>query len=50
MKTQSWLRKNWLWVAGGAFFGIHLGTWLMQRAMRSAVRSETALKEKVVKD
>uniref|UniRef100_A0A4W5RKG1 Uncharacterized protein n=1 Tax=Hucho hucho TaxID=62062 RepID=A0A4W5RKG1_9TELE len=46
MKPQSWLRKNWLWVAGGSFLGIHLTTWLMQRAMRSIARSEMALKEK----
>lgn len=44
MKPQSWLRRNWLWVAGGAFVSIHLSTWLMQRAMRSVARSEAALK------
>lgn len=48
MKPQSWLRRNWMWAAGGAFVTIHLASWLMQRAMRSAVRSEAALKQKAV--
>ncbi|XP_068582906.1 uncharacterized protein [Cebidichthys violaceus] len=47
MKPHSWLRRNWLWAAGGAFVSVHLATWLMQSAMRSAVRSEAAaLKQK----
>lgn len=46
MKPQSWLRRNWMWAAGGAFVTIHLVTWLMQRAMKSAARSEAALKQK----
>uniref|UniRef100_A0A3Q3QFB8 Uncharacterized protein n=1 Tax=Monopterus albus TaxID=43700 RepID=A0A3Q3QFB8_MONAL len=46
MKPQSWLRRNWLWAAGGAFLTIHLATWLMQRAMKNAVRSEAGLKQK----
>lgn len=46
MRPQSWLRRNWLWAAGGAFVTIHLATWLMQRAMKSTVRSEVALKQK----
>ncbi|XP_071060892.1 uncharacterized protein [Pseudochaenichthys georgianus] len=46
MRSQSWLRRNWLWAAGGAFVSIHLATWLMQTAMRSSVRSDTALKQK----
>uniref|UniRef100_A0A673CH45 Uncharacterized protein n=1 Tax=Sphaeramia orbicularis TaxID=375764 RepID=A0A673CH45_9TELE len=50
MKPQSWIRKNWLWAAGGAFVTIHLTTWLMQRAMKTAVRSETALKQKTTEE
>lgn len=50
MKPQSWLRRNWLWAAGGAFVTIHLATWLMQRAMKSAVRSEAALKQNAAED
>uniref|UniRef100_A0AAY4ANX2 ATP synthase F0 subunit 8 n=1 Tax=Denticeps clupeoides TaxID=299321 RepID=A0AAY4ANX2_9TELE len=46
MKNQSWIRKNWLWVAGGSFLGIHLVTWLMQKAMKSSVRTEMQLKQK----
>uniref|UniRef100_A0A3Q1FZR4 Uncharacterized protein n=1 Tax=Acanthochromis polyacanthus TaxID=80966 RepID=A0A3Q1FZR4_9TELE len=46
MKPQSWIRRNWMWAAGGAFVSVHLATWLMQRAMRSSVRSEAALKHK----
>ncbi|XP_035516027.1 protein jagged-1a-like [Morone saxatilis] len=50
MKPQSWIRRNWLWAAGGAFVSIHLGTWLMQKAMKSSVRSEAALKQKTAED
>lgn len=50
MKTQSWLRRNWMWAAGGAFLTIHLATWLMQRAMKSVARSETALRQKASED
>ncbi|KAG7236914.1 hypothetical protein INR49_000126 [Caranx melampygus] len=46
MKPQSWLRRNWLWVGGGAFLSIHLFTWLLQRTMKSAVRSEAALRQR----
>ncbi|CAK6977969.1 NLR family CARD domain-containing protein 3-like, partial [Scomber scombrus] len=50
MKHQSWLRKNWMWAAGGAFVTIHLVTWLMQRTMKNSVRSEVALKQKPAED
>ncbi|XP_069385729.1 uncharacterized protein [Paralichthys olivaceus] len=50
MKPRSWIRRNWLWAAGGAFLAVHLATWLMQRAMRSAVRSEAALRHKAVEE
>uniref|UniRef100_UPI0037E71B2B uncharacterized protein n=1 Tax=Semicossyphus pulcher TaxID=241346 RepID=UPI0037E71B2B len=50
MKPQSWLRRNWLWAAGGAFVSIHLATWLMQRAMKSSARSEAALRQKPADD
>ncbi|XP_072239660.1 uncharacterized protein [Leuresthes tenuis] len=46
MKPQSWLRRNWLLAAGGAFVSIHLATWILQRVMKSSVRSEVVLKEK----
>uniref|UniRef100_A0A8C1YRK1 Uncharacterized protein n=1 Tax=Cyprinus carpio TaxID=7962 RepID=A0A8C1YRK1_CYPCA len=46
MRNQSWLRKNWFWVAGGAFASIHLGTWLLQKAMKSSVQTERQLKSK----
>uniref|UniRef100_A0A4W4GJW7 Uncharacterized protein n=1 Tax=Electrophorus electricus TaxID=8005 RepID=A0A4W4GJW7_ELEEL len=46
MKSQSWLKKNWFWVAGGAFVGLHLVTWVMQKAMKRTVRSELELKQK----
>uniref|UniRef100_A0A8C2XMT7 Uncharacterized protein n=1 Tax=Cyclopterus lumpus TaxID=8103 RepID=A0A8C2XMT7_CYCLU len=42
MKPRSWLRRNWLWAAGGAFLSVHAATWLMQSAVRGAVRSEAA--------
>lgn len=34
-----------MWAACGAFVTIHLTTWGMQRAMKSAARSESALRE-----
>ncbi|KAK2817569.1 hypothetical protein Q5P01_025760 [Channa striata] len=46
MKPRSWLRRNWMWAAGGAFVTIHVVTWVMQRTMKSAARSEAALKQK----
>lgn len=48
MKPQSWLRRNWMWAAGGAFLTIHLTTWLMQRAVKSSVRSEVAIQPKAM--
>uniref|UniRef100_A0A669C3C5 Uncharacterized protein n=3 Tax=Pseudocrenilabrinae TaxID=318546 RepID=A0A669C3C5_ORENI len=48
MKPQSWLRRNWLWAVSGAFVTIHLATWIMQRTMKSVVRSEVAVKKKTV--
>lgn len=50
MKPQSWLRRNWLWAACGAFVTIHLVTWGMQRTMKSAARSEVALKQKTAEE
>ncbi|KAG7316046.1 hypothetical protein KOW79_020912 [Hemibagrus wyckioides] len=44
MKNASWLRKNWMWVAGGSFLGLHLATWIMQKAMKKSVHSELQLK------
>uniref|UniRef100_A0A3B4DWI9 Uncharacterized protein n=1 Tax=Pygocentrus nattereri TaxID=42514 RepID=A0A3B4DWI9_PYGNA len=46
MKGQSWLRRNWLWAAGGAFLSLHLATWIMQKAMKQSVRTELQLKQK----
>jgi len=46
MRSQSWLRRNWVWAAGGVFLGAHLLTWLLQRTMKNAVRSERALRDR----
>uniref|UniRef100_A0A8B9HDH0 Uncharacterized protein n=1 Tax=Astyanax mexicanus TaxID=7994 RepID=A0A8B9HDH0_ASTMX len=43
---QSWLRRNWLWAAGGAFLGLHLATWILQKSMKHSVHSELQLKQK----
>ncbi|KAM8775116.1 uncharacterized protein V5649_017461 [Rhynchonycteris naso] len=40
MKNTSWIRKNWLLVAGVSFIGVHLGTYLMQRAAKQSVKSQ----------
>lgn len=50
MRNHSWLRKNWMWVAGGAFLGIHLGTWALQKVTKNLVRSEQQLRNKVVSE
>ncbi|XP_077102198.1 uncharacterized protein LOC143753593 [Siphateles boraxobius] len=50
MRNQSWLRKNWFWVAGGAFAGIHFSTWLLQKAMKSSVRTERQIKSKMASE
>uniref|UniRef100_A0A3B3BQY1 Uncharacterized protein n=1 Tax=Oryzias melastigma TaxID=30732 RepID=A0A3B3BQY1_ORYME len=50
MKPQSWLRRNWLLAAGGAFVTIHLSTWVLQKAMKSSVRSEVSIKQNTVKE
>lgn len=44
MKSRSWLRRNWPWAVGGAFVSVHLFTWLMQRAMKSSVQSQSSLR------
>uniref|UniRef100_A0A3Q2QUT5 Uncharacterized protein n=1 Tax=Fundulus heteroclitus TaxID=8078 RepID=A0A3Q2QUT5_FUNHE len=49
MTSQSWLRKNWLWTAGGAFVLIHLSTWVLQRVMKNSIRSEVELRQKTAK-
>uniref|UniRef100_A0A8C6UNK2 Uncharacterized protein n=1 Tax=Neogobius melanostomus TaxID=47308 RepID=A0A8C6UNK2_9GOBI len=41
---KSWLRRNWPWAVGGAFVSVHLFTWILQRAMKSSVQSERALR------
>ncbi|XP_072319041.1 uncharacterized protein [Eucyclogobius newberryi] len=44
MRPHNWLRRNWAWAVGGAFVSVHLFTWLMQKAMKSSVQSERALR------
>uniref|UniRef100_A0A672FJ96 Transmembrane protein n=1 Tax=Salarias fasciatus TaxID=181472 RepID=A0A672FJ96_SALFA len=44
MRSQSWIRRNWFWAAGGAFVGVHMLTWVLQKAMKHSVRSEASLK------
>ncbi|XP_070409716.1 uncharacterized protein [Nothobranchius furzeri] len=50
MKPQSWMRRKWLWVAGGAFVTIHLTTWILQKAVKSSTRSEMELKYKTLQE
>ncbi|XP_075719198.1 uncharacterized protein LOC142760125 [Rhinoderma darwinii] len=38
MKQKSFLRRNWLWVAGLSFLGIHFGTYFIQRVAKSSAR------------
>ncbi|XP_072799925.1 uncharacterized protein [Vicugna pacos] len=41
MKNTSWIRKNWLLTAGVSFIGVHLGTYLIQRAAKQSVKSQS---------
>uniref|UniRef100_A0A8C7ZEH2 Uncharacterized protein n=1 Tax=Oryzias sinensis TaxID=183150 RepID=A0A8C7ZEH2_9TELE len=50
MKSQSWLRRNWLLAGSGAFVTIHLSTWILQKVMKSSVRSEVSIKRNAMKE
>ncbi|XP_042550631.1 McKusick-Kaufman/Bardet-Biedl syndromes putative chaperonin [Dipodomys spectabilis] len=50
MKNSSWIRKNWLLVAGVSFIGVHLGTYFMQRVAKQSVRSQSADKQRNVEE
>ncbi|XP_067421403.1 uncharacterized protein [Emydura macquarii macquarii] len=45
MRT-SWVRKNWLLVAGLSFLGVHIGTYLIQRAAKNSAKSAFEIKQK----
>ncbi|XP_069810867.1 uncharacterized protein [Dendropsophus ebraccatus] len=45
MKQKSFVRKNWFWVAGAAFLGIHFGTYIIQKVAKSSARDNTAIKD-----
>lgn len=46
MKKVSWIRRNWLLVAGLSFIGVHIGTYLIQRAAKSSAKSGLEIKSK----
>ncbi|XP_075420114.1 uncharacterized protein LOC142462277 [Tenrec ecaudatus] len=48
MRNISWIRKNWLLVAGVSFIGVHLGTYLIQRAAKHSARSQAGDKQKSI--
>lgn len=50
MKNPSWIRKNWLLVAGVTFVGVHLGTYFMQRAAKESVRSQSRDKQRNIEE
>ncbi|KAM4831829.1 uncharacterized protein LOC144255265 [Urocitellus parryii] len=50
MKSTSWIRKNWLLVAGVSFIGVHLGTYFMQRAAKQSVKSQSVGKQKSIEE
>ncbi|XP_071077897.1 uncharacterized protein [Desmodus rotundus] len=50
MKNTSWIRKNWLLVAGVSFIGVHLGTYFMQRAAKQSVKSQARGQQKSIKE
>ncbi|XP_071996568.1 uncharacterized protein [Engystomops pustulosus] len=45
MKQKSFLRRNWFWVAGFAFLGVHFGTYFIQRMAKSSARETMAVKD-----
>ncbi|KAM4772646.1 uncharacterized protein WCC33_004344 isoform 1-T2 [Rhinophrynus dorsalis] len=45
MKNKTWLRKNWLLVAGISFLGIHFGTYFIQKIAKSSAKSTMELKD-----
>ncbi|KAM5245548.1 uncharacterized protein ACOB6Z_011285 [Ctenodactylus gundi] len=49
MKT-SWIRKNWLLVAGVSFIGVHLGTYIIQRAAKQSAKSQTGGKQRNIEE
>ncbi|XP_074845458.1 uncharacterized protein LOC142010845 [Carettochelys insculpta] len=46
MRKTSWIRKNWLLVAGLSFLGVHLGTYFIQRAAKNSAKSALEIKQK----
>ncbi|XP_068931512.1 uncharacterized protein [Petaurus breviceps papuanus] len=50
MKQISWIRKNWLLVAGLTFIGVHLGTYFIQVAAKHSAKSQFENKEKNIKE
>ncbi|KAM4842288.1 uncharacterized protein RHO17_021416 isoform 1-T2 [Thomomys bottae] len=50
MKNPSWIRKNWLLVAGVSFIGLHLGTYFMQRIAKHSVKSQSADRRRNVEE
>ncbi|XP_054988664.1 uncharacterized LOC128706666 homolog [Sorex araneus] len=50
MKNPSWIRKNWLLVAGVTFVGVHLGTYFLQRAVKHSVKSQSEDKQKSIEE
>ncbi|XP_073093041.1 uncharacterized protein [Manis javanica] len=50
MKNTSWIRKNWLLIAGVSFIGVHLGTYFMQRAAKQSVKSQSRNKQENIEE
>ncbi|XP_075867041.1 uncharacterized protein LOC142876866 [Microcebus murinus] len=50
MKNTSWVRKNWLLVAGLSLIGVHLGTYFIQRAAKQSVKSQSGAKQKSIEE
>ncbi|KAM7125471.1 uncharacterized protein WM277_017725 [Molossus nigricans] len=50
MKKTSWIRRNWLLVAGVSFISVHLGTYFIQRAAKQSVKSQSGSKQKSIKE
>ncbi|XP_076971404.1 uncharacterized protein LOC143646431 [Tamandua tetradactyla] len=46
----SWIKKNWLLVAGVSFVGIHLGTYIIQRTAKQSVKSQSRSKPKHIEE
>ncbi|KAM9070121.1 uncharacterized protein ACOB8E_014993 isoform 1-T2 [Sarcophilus harrisii] len=50
MKQTSWIRRNWLLVAGLTFIGVHFSTYFLQIAAKHSAKSQIEYRQKNIKE